>query len=637
VVPLTAGQKAPSATNWIRLVFKADDFKPDDNIGIRSTNGLVDIDCDAAEVVLVASHFLPTTGAIYGRTSKPRAHWLYTSGFEKPIVYKDQCVAADKATLIEIRVNHQSMAPPSMHPDGERIEWVGQCGEATKVDAEDLVRAVRLCATCALIARHYNPPGDRHDWGLALAGALHRFGLTEEECAKVITVAASVVKDKEVKDRLAAIKSTYARNDDDPLKSFNALIETMKDKGKPFVATLQKIWGAVKSVFILDDKGKVIKDSTENVRRALAKLEVTLAFDAFSQKPLISYGGFRGVMQDPLINRLWFKIEEEFHFRPSIEFFNAVVQDTAWRNQVHPVRDYLASLEWDGRARLNRWLIDYGGAADNDYTQAVGSLVLIAAVRRVMRPGCKFDELLVLESEQGQLKSTALRTLCPNDDWFTDDLPLNIDAKEVIEGTRGKWIIEASELSGFRASQMEHLKAMLSRQVDGPVRMAYARIAVEQPRQFIIIGTTNSHQYLKDATGNRRFWPVRILKFDVNALRRDRDQLWAEAFIREAKNESIRLDPKLYNLATTQQERRRIEDPWETILERKFPPGEKHRLTPDRIWDALGIPVERRDDRANARVITVLQRMGFRRLSVRDDDNKVCKGWGYDPGDLPKE
>src|SRR5688500_19864162 len=119
----------------------------------------------------------------------------------------------------------------------------------------------------------------------------------------------------------------------------------------------------------------------------------------------------------------------------------------------------------------------------------------------------------------------------------------------------------------MRKSEREHLKSMLSRQVDGPVRLAYARLPMSQPRQFVIVGTTNDHHYLQDPTGNRRFWPVRVEKFNLDYIYKNRDQLRAEAVVREARGDSIRLPESLYGAAGIQQERRRTADPWEEILE----------------------------------------------------------------------
>ena len=236
--------------------------------------------------------------------------------------------------------------------------------------------------------------------------------------------------------------------------------------------------------------------------------------------------------------------------------------------------------------------------------------------------------MVVLESgEQGLLKSTALRTLCPKEQWFSDDLPLNVDAKEMVERTLGKLIIEASDLSGMHASQVEHLKGMLSRQVDGPVRLAYGHLPVEQPRQFIIVGTTNSYTYLTDSTGNRRFWPIRIKQFDIGWIKENKDQLWAEAYTREQKGESIRLNPNLYEHAAFQQERRRAEDPWEAKLEESFARSQTLRLSPDQVWATLGISIDRRDPRSNDRVLKAMHKLGFSRRAIRTEDEKVVKGF----------
>ena len=229
-------------------------------------------------------------------------------------------------------------------------------------------------------------------------------------------------------------------------------------------------------------------------------------------------------------NKVWLDIDKAFHAQIPNDFFDVIVAVLADDRSFNPVLEYLDGLTWDGVKRIDEWLLAYAHAEDlGDYTRAVSRLLLLAAVARIYVPGCKFDEMVVLESAQGTGKSSLLRTLCPNPEWFTDDLQLNLDAKQVIENTGGKWFIEASELSGMHASKVEHLKSMISRQVDGPVRMAYARLSVTEPRRFVLVGTTNSHVYLEDPTGNRRFWPIRVGDILLPELARDRDQLWAEA------------------------------------------------------------------------------------------------------------
>lgn len=625
VVPLTPGTKICKNTGWTNLVFSPDDFRPKDNIGLRSVNKLVVIDIDCQEGVGIANRFLPPTGAVYGRVSKPRSKRLYTSTFPKTIVYKDLDAGT---TLIEIRAQHQDMAPPSTHPNGEHLEWDGEMGEASSIGNKTLLRAVRLVATGAIIARYYNPPGNRHEWGLALAGTLRRCGLEEDECVAILEEAGKWAHDSKIPDRLTEVHATYSHGENDPYTGGVSLGEL---GNATLPGSLYKIWGKKgESEWQTNKSGAIVPNSQANIRLALQKLSVALRFDEFAQKPLITYGPYSGTLQDKVCIRIWLEIDRQFHFLPSKDLFLDIIQDEAHTHTFHPVIDYLKTLSWDGTPRLDTWLIDAAHAGDTDYVRAVSVLVLLAAVRRITHPGCKFDEMVVLESgQQGVQKSTALRALCPEEKWFSDDLPLNVGSKEIVERTLGKWIIEACELSGMRPNQVEHLKGMLSRQVDGPVRLAYGRLPVEQPRQFIVVGTTNSYNYLSDTTGNRRFWPVRVEQLDVEWITANRDQLWAEAYSREQQGESIRLAPDLWDAAKLQQDRRQTTDPWEEKLAQHYD-GPYYRLTPDEIWELLCIPVERRDTRQARRVAETMQSLGFKRVTVIDYEHneKRVKGWG---------
>jgi len=207
------------------------------------------------------------------------------------------------------------------------------------------------------------------------------------------------------------------------------------------------------------------------------------------------------------------------------------------------VREYLEGLVWDKKPRLERWLIDYAGASDTPRVRAISRAVLIGAVRRVRHPGCKIDEMLILEGPQGGGKSAALRVMAIDDDWFTDDFPVDVDSGKLVEVTAGKWIVELSELKGMSAGDVAALKAQLSTQQDTARRQPYARAGETVPRQFVIVGTTAATEYLRD-TGNRRFWPIRVERFDLDRLRIDRDQIWAEAVVAEAAGEPMRIDAR---------------------------------------------------------------------------------------------
>ena len=408
--------------------------------------------------------------------------------------------------------------------------------------------------------------------------------------------------------------------------------------------TIQRCWKQADSAAFTEEHEFVSNKTNEgisannqqNIRLAIAKLGMQVVFDEFAQRMLVTTnGGPPGPLDDRIAVTTRLRIDREFKFHPSPNLFDDVLRTIGWERSYNPVLDYLNGLSWDGTARLDDWLSTYGGAEPSDYVQAVGRLVLMAAVRRVRKPGCKFDELLVLESRQGTLKSSALRTLCPEDEWFSDDLPLGVDSKQVIERTAGKWLIEASDLHGHHKREAEQVKSFLSRQTDGPVRQAYARLATEVKRQFIVIGTTNeSSGYLNDSTGGRRFWPVGVRRFDLRMLRRDRDQLWAEAAVRESeKGGSIRLDPKLYGAAAKQQEDRRLVDEWEDLVRERVVDeltknNEKPKLIPvSMVWDAIGLVGNARDNRHAARVRAIMQHLGYPLSRVVRIDGKSTRSW----------
>jgi len=321
--------------------------------------------------------------------------------------------------------------------------------------------------------------------------------------------------------------------------------------------------------FLLDKHGRPFNNQW-NIEVAIRKLNVLLRYDEFSGDEIIEgLSGYGPRFDDPATVNLRLKIDSSYHFLPNKELFRDVTANVARNNRFHPVRDYLSTLAWDQEPRIERWLIDYAGAPDTPYVRAVSRIVLVAACRRIRNPGAKYDEMLILESAQGTDKSSGLRALSANEDWFTDDLPLGTDTRRFMESTAGKWIVEAGELKGMGKSDVAALKACLSRQRD-EARMAYGHKNTRVARQFVIIGTTNETEgYLRDATGNRRFWPVRITRFNLEKLRADRDQLWAEAAEAEALGESIRLNPELYAAAAAEQEARLAgDDPLVDVLHR---------------------------------------------------------------------
>jgi hypothetical protein len=231
--------------------------------------------------------------------------------------------------------------------------------------------------------------------------------------------------------------------------------------------------------FRMTKQGAITATDPDNIVIAISRLGVTLRYDEFRGWPIVEgLEGFDAALDDAAMNRLWLTVQREFDFRPALNFFQIVVSDTCRSNSFHPVRDYLDGLEWDGEKRLDMWLIRYCGAKDTLFNRAVSRISLIAAVRRVRRPGIKFDNLIVLEGPEGISKSVMLAILARRDEWFTDSVPLSVDDKRMIESTSGRWIAEFGELSGMRTGEVEKIKAQLSRQTDR-ARLAYGKLPVE--------------------------------------------------------------------------------------------------------------------------------------------------------------
>jgi hypothetical protein len=373
--------------------------------------------------------------------------------------------------------------------------------------------------------------------------------------------------------------------------------------------------------FEVDKNGK-IQATAKNVRLALAEMGVVLRYDTFRDRVIVDgLDGYGPILDDHTARRLWLSMGETYGFNPQREFFQAVVEDAAYQERFTPVRDYLDGLTWDRKPRIDTWLSVYGGAEDSVYTRAVGRLMLVAAVRRQSHPGSKFDEMLVAEGDQGAGKSEALRTLVPDPEWFTDSVPLNADDKRLIEQTAGKWIVEVADLHGASKAEIEAVKAMMSRNADRS-RLAFGRMTVERPRQFVIFGTTNDDRYLADQTGNRRFWPVKVNRFDVDGLRWDRDQLWAEAAVAERSGESIRLDPSLYPVAVREQEQRVVKNPFIDVLAEALQErdGVLYQTT---AYDLLGIRPQQRTAKTATTLKKALEELGYRETNRREHGANV--------------
>lgn len=281
----------------------------------------------------------------------------------------------------------------------------------------------------------------------------------------------------------------------------------------------------------------------------------------------------------------------------------------------HPVRDFLDGLTWDGEDRVSAFLPRYLGAEDTPYARAIGKLFLVSMVARIYSPGCKADYMLVLEGPQGLGKSSACGVLAG--EWFSDGLP-DIQHKDAIQHLRGKWLVEVAELSALSRAEAAHLKAFITRTVE-KYRPPFGRLEVIEPRQCVFIGTTNEARYLKDATGGRRFWPVKVGRIDLDALARDRHQLFAQAV--QLYRQGLQWWPdrefERQHIAP-EQEARYQPDVWEEPIREYLADRHEVERLIDLAWGALELGKSKLGRAEQNRISDILERLGWARSEKKN-------------------
>jgi hypothetical protein len=359
----------------------------------------------------------------------------------------------------------------------------------------------------------------------------------------------------------------------------------------------------------LDRRRRPLKTRT-NTRRALLAMEIKCSYDTFHDKYIISNRDSSSKDLKIIALEVSKKLSLAYGFEPSVSMVEEALLQISHANTFNPIADYLAGLKWDGKSRLDHWLVDYLGAEDTELVRAFGRLALIAAVRRVRHPGTKFDPIIVLEGEMGKEKSKAIETMAGIEN-FSDQTILGKSDREQQELLAGVWLYEIADLTNIRRTEVEHIKAFASRTHDR-ARPAYGHSRIDRPRTCVLFATTNDDEYLKVA--DRRFWPVRTSTINIEALRQDRDQLWAEAAQQEREGASIVLDRNLWGKARIEQQAREEGDPWDDVLSEvvgTVEQDEERVESSDLLGTVLGIHESKQRDIDYKRLSRCMRRLGW--------------------------
>lgn len=420
---------------------------------------------------------------------------------------------------------------------------------------------------------------------------LHHFHDLDADCDPVTQAASRpsykamsqlATEDKRVKAQIVADRMAEAAEDFEALPDEGEWRDKLKITEKGGIAqTIENV------VIILSNDPKL------SGRLGLNEMEHNIV--ALSSLPWRSVNG-ASQWTDADDSALRYYLERFYGISAKDKIFDAV-NNVAQQNAFHPVRDYLDSCAWDGVPRVETLLVDYLGAEDNAYTRAVTRKAMAAAVARIYRPGCKFDYMLTIRGRQGLGKSALIAKL--GGKWFSDSFT-TMQGKDAYEQVLGVWIMEVGELAGMRKAEAETIKLFISKQVDR-FRPAYGRRLQEFPRQCIFIGTTNESQFLRDMTGNRRFWVVDTPNDPAHDMWEELTPetvrlIWGEAVELYKSGEQLYLPKELEAIAREIQETYEEENPRAGIiaeyLDRLLPEGwEELDLYTRRQWldtDAVG-------------------------------------------------
>jgi hypothetical protein len=366
-----------------------------------------------------------------------------------------------------------------------------------------------------------------------------------------------------------------------------------------------------------NDRGRP-RATLQNALLAIQGLGVECAFDVFHARKIVGGRTLQahvGEVSDDAVHVMRRTALRVYGIDLTAQHVRDATEQLCIEHRFDPVVDYLDALEWDGVGRLAGWLGNYMGGGRDILTQEIGKLFLMAAVRRARAPGCVWDHIVVMEGPEGVGKSSALRILAGEGN-FSDMSILAHSDREQQELIQGIWIYEIAELAGMRRADTERVKAFASRTHDR-TRPAYGRFRVDTARRCVFAATTNEETYLKSETGNRRFWPVRTGRIELDALRRDRDQLWAEAVVAErAAGPWLELSREGLARSREEQDARLAVDIWQSAIAAWMQTRSDVSLA-EVASGALHMQTREMDQTSDNRIARVLKRLGWERFQRR--------------------
>jgi predicted P-loop ATPase len=369
--------------------------------------------------------------------------------------------------------------------------------------------------------------------------------------------------------------------------------------------------------------------SVANVQACLKHMGITAWYDAFRIRTVIEGLARKPVqLDDGTLLEIWGRIQA-LNFFPTQGAVRDAVNFLAREDTRHPIRDGLDGLVWDGKPRLKNLFAEYAKAEGTPYQRACGVLLLVAMVRRVRKPGAKFDQVIILKGAQGLGKSGFSEVLA-GEEFFTDSFSFSLDDKTMIEQTEGMWLAEAAEMRGLLTKDIDSVKAMVTRKVDR-ARKAYGRATTNAPRQFVSVASTNKQALYSDHTGGRRWDIIEITGFDWDAVKRDREQLFAEAAELEKSYGPLVLPEEVIAEATEIQERHRIVDPVHAAIEETLE-GLYGFMPREELYRALDIGPGREHLKHNTRYSIAIQeitsKLGWKKHRLYRGEN-VKKPHGF--------